>query len=86
MLSAIALGRVAFGLLLLLSFSVGLAVVLMAVGAAVLYSKKLIGRSTRIHDSPAFHWLPLASAAAVIVVGLIMTGVSAGVLRPSWLV
>ena len=42
LLSAIALGRVALGLLLLVGFSLGLAAVLMGIGMLVLYAKNLL--------------------------------------------
>lgn len=44
MLASITLGRVAFGLLLVTAFSVGLAGVLMAVGLIVLYGRQRLGR------------------------------------------
>src|SRR5258708_7162558 len=45
LLSAIALRRVGLGLLLLVSFSFGLAIVLMAVGALVIYAKHLLPKT-----------------------------------------
>jgi len=42
MLSAIALGRPAFGLVLLIGFSSGLALVLMAIGMIALYARNLL--------------------------------------------
>ena len=47
LLSAIALGRVALGLLLLVGFSLGLAAVLMGIGMLVLYAKNLLPDSKR---------------------------------------
>ena len=52
LLGAIALGRVGLGLLLLVSFSLGLALVLMAIGMAVLYAKNLIPESRRTSSHP----------------------------------
>lgn len=68
MLTAISLGHVALGLLLLVSFSVGLAVVLVAIGAAVLYAKHLLPRNL-----PQSGWLPVASAVVIIVAGVVIT-------------
>jgi ABC-type nickel/cobalt efflux system permease component RcnA len=85
MLSAIALGRAGLGLLLLVSFSLGLAIVLVAIGALVVYAKHLLPNSTGSRASAAFRWLSTASAAVVIVVGLVMTGVSAGILQARWI-
>ena len=82
LLSSIALGRLALGLLLLVSFSAGLAVVLMAVGVAVLYAKHLLPDSEKTAQHPAFRLIPVFSAAVIMCLGLLMTGVSLGVIRP----
>jgi len=82
LLTCISLGRPAFGVLLLLAFSVGLAVVLMATGLVVLYAKNLIPARHRHSDSGLMQAMPVISAAIVVVVGLVMTGVSLG-LMPS---
>jgi len=82
LLSSVALGRVALGLTLLVSFSAGLAVVLMAIGVAVLYAKNLLPDSERAAQHPAFRWIPIFSAAIIVCIGLVMTGVSLGVIRP----
>lgn len=82
LLSSIALGRVALGLLLLVSFSFGLAVVLMAIGIAVLSAKHLLPDSERTARHPAFRLIPVLSAALIVCIGLVMTGVALGVIRP----
>jgi nickel/cobalt exporter len=82
LLSSIALGRVALGLTLLVSFSAGLAVVLMAIGVAVLYAKHLLPDSEKTARHPAFRLIPVFSAAIIVCIGLVMTGVSLGVIRP----
>jgi ABC-type nickel/cobalt efflux system permease component RcnA len=86
LLSSVALGRIALGMLLLVSFSMGLAVVLMAIGIAVLYAKHWLpdGETTSRH--PAFRLLPVFSAAIMVCLGLLMTGVSLGVIRPDRLI
>lgn len=84
LLSAIALGRVGLGLLLLVAFSLGLAVVLMGIGVVVIYAKNLLPKSQTPH--PAFRWIPVASAAIVMIVGLLMTGASLGWLGKGWIV
>ena len=48
LLSAISIGRVGLGLLLLLSFSLGLAGVLMGIGVMVLYAKRLLPKRSRL--------------------------------------
>ena len=86
LLSAIALGRVGLGLMLLISFSLGLAVVLMGIGVLVLFAKNLLPQSRNTRPNPFFRWIPVASAALVTIVGLMMTGVSLGWINPGWLV
>jgi len=82
LLSSIALGRVGLGLSLLVAFSMGLAGVLMAIGLIVLYAKHLLPDSQKTSQHAAFRLLPVASAAIIVCVGLIMTGVSVGWIRP----
>jgi nickel/cobalt exporter len=85
LLSAIALRRVGLGLLLLVSFSLGLALVLMTIGVLVIYAKNLLPESKRTSGNPFFRWMPVASAAVVLVLGLLMTGVSLGWIAPKWM-
>jgi nickel/cobalt exporter len=85
LLSAIALRRVGLGLVLLVSFSLGLAIVLMGIGVLVIYAKNLLPESTRTSGNPFFRWMPVASAAVVLVLGLLMTGVSLGWIQPHWM-
>jgi nickel/cobalt transporter (NicO) family protein len=85
LLSAIALGRVGLGLLLLISFSLGLAGVLMGIGAIVLYAKRGLPEKSRHIRGPWARWAPIASAAVVMVLGVMMTGVSLGWLPAGWL-
>jgi len=84
LLTAIALRRVGLGLVLLVSFSLGLALVLMAIGILVIYAKNLLPDSAR-SGNPFFRWVPVASAAVVMVLGLLMTGVSLGWIEPKWM-
>ena len=86
LLGAIALGRVGLGLLLLVSFSLGLALVLMAIGMAVLYAKNLIPESKRSGTHPFFRWAAIASPAVVLIVGIVMTAVSLGLIQPRWMI
>ena len=86
LLGAIALGRVALGLLLLVSFSLGLALVLMAIGILVLYAKKLLPERKRSGNTALFRWLPVVSAGVVMIAGVVMTGVSLGWIHPKWMI
>ena len=80
LLTCISLGRPTFGVLLLLAFSIGLAIVLMATGLVVLYAKHLIPERHRNSNSGFMQAMPVISAAVVVVVGLLMTGVSLGLM------
>jgi ABC-type nickel/cobalt efflux system permease component RcnA len=80
LLSAISLGRPGLGLLLLLSFSLGLALVLMATGLLVLYAKNLFPERKRDGDGLVFRLLPVISAAVILVVGVVLTGNALGVI------
>ena len=87
MLSAISLHRVAFGLVLIVVFSIGLAGVLTGIGLLFVYSVRWlshlsIGRARQL--GIGFRLLPIASALLVTTVGLAITGgaiVQAGLLR-----
>ncbi len=79
MISAIALGKVLFGMLLIVAFSVGLASVLTAIGVALVLGKRLSGRSrlARVVEKPGFaqvaRVLPAMSALAVTFAGIGVT-------------
>jgi nickel/cobalt exporter len=83
LLSSVALGRVGLGLLLLIAFSSGLAVVLMGIGVLVLYAKHFLPDSQKTAAHPAFRIIPVVSAALIVCIGLLMTGVSLGWIQPS---
>ncbi len=70
LLATVALNKTAYGLLLVLAFSVGLAATLTVVGLAFLYGRDRIGRPRAGARWP--HWLPVASAAAITLVGAVM--------------
>ena len=76
LLSSIALGRVALGLTLLVAFSAGLALVLMAIGLAVVYAKHLIPSTEKAARSPLMRYLPVASAGVITCAGIVMTVVA----------
>jgi ABC-type nickel/cobalt efflux system permease component RcnA len=71
LLSAIALGRVGFGLLLIVAFSAGLAVVLVAIGLLLVHGRRLLDRLPV--ESQALRLAPLAGAFLVILTGVVMT-------------
>ena len=71
LLSAIALHRVGFGLLLIVAFSVGLAGVLMTLGLVMVSARQVLAR-VQGKDRLLTRWLPLTSAAVITVFGLMM--------------
>ena len=71
LLLAVALHRIAFGLLLLLAFSFGLAAVLIAIGVLMVKARPLVDRFSG--DSKWIQRLPLVSSVVIIVVGLGIT-------------
>ncbi len=81
LLSAIAMGRTAYGMILLVSFSLGLALVLMAIGGAVLYAKSVMPSLPSITSSRAFQVVPVLTAAVIVGVGVLMTGAALGVFK-----
>ena len=69
LLSAVSLHRVAFGLYLILAFSLGLAAVLISIGLVTVYARRLL--SLLPSDGPLVNrWLPMASATAITGLGL----------------
>jgi len=83
LLSAVALNRVAFGLFLIVAFSVGLAAVLIAVGLLMVYARRFITKF-RSDGRLITRWLPLTSAGVITVLGLaiaIRSLVTGGILK-----
>ncbi|GIW11598.1 MAG: hypothetical protein KatS3mg061_2655 [Dehalococcoidia bacterium] len=73
MLSAIALGRVAFGILLIVFFSLGLAGVLTGLGLLLVYARRWFNRLPGGRSWAVLRLLPLVSAAVVLLLGLAIT-------------
>jgi nickel/cobalt exporter len=71
LLAAISLHRVAFGLVLIVAFSLGLALAITAVGLAAVLAKKAFAR--RSFDGLLLRALPALSAAVILVAGIAMT-------------
>ena len=68
MLGAIALGRIAFGLALIVAFSVGLASVLTAIGVVLVYARGLLERLPL--DGRFARYAPVASALVISLAGI----------------
>ena len=84
LLGAIRFDRIGLGMVLLVAFSLGLAAVLTAIGLAVIYAKHLLPENSRVTSHPAFRLVPVLSAGVVLCIGLVMTGISLGVIKPGW--
>ena len=80
LLSAIAIGRVAFGLYLIVAFSIGLAAVLIFFGLAMVYARRFMSRR-RTDGAIVTRWLPIASSVVITMVGIAMAMSSAGIIR-----
>jgi nickel/cobalt exporter len=85
LLGALAIHRVAFGLFLIVAFSIGLSTVLISFGLMMVYAGRIISRAGT--SGPLTErWLPLASSALITVVGIgitLQSLVTAGVLHNS---
>jgi len=71
LLAAISLHRVAFGMLLVVAFSIGLALTITGIGLAVVLARGAFRRFS--FDGRAVSLLPTASALVIVAVGLVMT-------------
>ena len=71
LLLAVAMQRIAFGLVLLVAFSLGLAAVLIAIGILIVKARPLVERFSG--DGKWIQRLPAVSAAIIILVGLAIT-------------
>jgi ABC-type nickel/cobalt efflux system permease component RcnA len=71
LLAAIALNKTAYGMLLVLVFSIGLALTLTAVGLVFLYARSRFPRPSASARWP--HWLPVLSAATITLVGVALS-------------
>lgn len=77
LLTSIALNRVAFGLLLVVAFSAGLAAVLVGIGLTLVLAGRVAARVPV--PGALVRLVPVFSAVAVVAVGLLITLRAAGV-------
>jgi nickel/cobalt transporter (NicO) family protein len=71
LLAAISLHRVAFGLLLIVAFSMGLALTITGIGLVAVYAKRAFSRMS--FQGRVVGLLPAASALVILVAGVLMT-------------
>jgi high-affinity nickel-transport protein len=72
LLGAVSLHRIAFGLFLIVAFSLGLAAVLITIGLLMVYAGQFLAR-WKSDGSMVKRWLPLASAGCMFLLGLGIT-------------
>jgi ABC-type nickel/cobalt efflux system permease component RcnA/high-affinity nickel permease len=73
LLGAFSLHRLAFGLFLIVAFSLGLAAILIAIGLLMVYARQVLARWRS--DGPITRrWLPLISAGFMLILGLGIAG------------
>ena len=72
LLSAVALQRTGFGLLLIVAFSAGLAAVLIAIGLLMVYARQFM---SRFHSEGKWvtRWLPVTSSVFIVAAGVALT-------------
>lgn len=71
LVAAVTLGRVAFGLGLIAAFGLGLAGAIGGIGVLAVRAREAVARRSWARLS---RWLPTASAAAILLVGFVLTG------------
>jgi ABC-type nickel/cobalt efflux system permease component RcnA len=71
LLAAISLHRVAFGLVLIVAFSLGLALTITGIGLVAVYAKRVFGRMSM--EGRFVRLLPAVSAVVILVAGALMT-------------
>ena len=75
LLGSIAAGRVAYGLVLVLGFGLGMAVVLAGIGLLIVNARRLVERRPSIAGLQRITApLQLATASLVVILGIVLTG------------
>ena len=75
LLGSIAAGRVAYGLVLVLGFGVGMAVVLGGIGIALVHARQFVERRPSVAGlDRVVVPIQLATASIVVVLGVVLTG------------
>ncbi len=73
LLAAVKLHRIGYGMLLITAFSVGLAAALISIGLIVVAARARFGGSLEGRGGVLTRYLPLGSAAAITVIGIVLT-------------
>ncbi len=73
LLAAVKLHRIGYGMLLITAFSIGLAAALIAIGLFVVAARARFGSSMQGKGGVLTRYLPLGSAAAITLIGIVLT-------------
>lgn len=67
---AVAVHRQVFGMAIIVSFSLGLASVLVGIGIALVRARSIVERIATVPEALTTRWLPIMSAAVVSLLGV----------------
>ena len=74
LLATLATGRAAFGLVLVVAFGAGMAIVLGGIGLGLVYASRRMARTSSVPLRSLSSWAPPVTAAVIVAVGLWVTG------------
>jgi ABC-type nickel/cobalt efflux system permease component RcnA len=74
LLATLATGRAAFGMILVIAFGAGMAIVLGGVGLGLVYASRRMAATSSIPLQRLVAWAPALTATVIVVVGLWVTG------------
>jgi ABC-type nickel/cobalt efflux system permease component RcnA len=74
LIGSISIGRPEFGIVLTVAFGLGMAVVLVGIGLALVYARGLVERFPQARPLRLSSRLPVVTAAIVLMAGLLITG------------
>ena len=74
LIGSISIGRPIYGVVLTIAFGLGMAAVLVGLGLALVYARRLVSRLPAAMPLQLDRRLPLVTAAIVLVAGLLITG------------
>jgi nickel/cobalt exporter len=74
LIGSISIGRPLYGIVLTVAFGLGMAAVLVGVGLAFVYARRLVERTRFAMPLQVGKWLPVGTAVVVLVAGVLITG------------
>jgi nickel/cobalt exporter len=82
LIGSISIGRPVYGIILTIAFGLGMAAVLVGVGLAFVYARRLVERTRFAMPLQIGRWLPIGTAAVVLVAGVLIAGQGFTALKP----